>query len=61
MGLIFLWVFSLQIHSCVVNFNSFIPFSLIPMPFEQKKEICLERILRSERRYKEENPDDLGK
>jgi len=45
MSLLLLWLFKLKVHNCLNSIN------LIPYTEEQKMEICIERILKEERKY----------
>lgn len=46
MGMIFLWVFNLKVSVCISNF----PYTFLPFTYEEKKEICIAKILDKERR-----------
>ena len=45
MSLVLLWLFQLRVNNCLNSLN------LIPFSPEQKMEICIERILKEERKY----------
>ena len=40
-----IFLFNLRIHNCINNF----PYTFLPFTYDEKKEICIAKVLREER------------
>jgi len=54
MGIILFWIFQLKISNCFNNIN------LVPFSNEERINLCIDRILREENAYAQENSSRRG-